>query len=455
MKKLLLLGLFLAGSAASAQQVYWEEKPTGFLNQSTTQGAISYAQSGGGEVVWAYGRDGSGNAANYQIWSRSLDGGSTWTNGVINVGNTTLGIGNIHAVSATTAYVSVFPNNATTVGGIWRTTDSGATWTKQATALFSTLGESFTNLVHFWDANVGFCQGDPQGGYFELYTTTNGGTNWTRVPSGNIPTPLTGEYGYTGNYETFSGGGVDVIWFGTNMGRIYKSTDKGLTWSVSQSPISDFGGTVNASYAMKNATEGIMISSDWQFFRTVNGAVTWNAEFPGGEYYRNFDVAFVPGTTNMYVSTGLDIDEVGRGSSYSLDNGDTWVDINNIDVEAVDGGGQLEFFDYAHGLASGFNASPTIGGIWKWLAPSMAVVDFKNQSPYTIAPNPTTGNIEIAGKQIANVTAFDILGKQVVNQNFGSLDNVSVNLSSLNAGVYMVKVTNQAGAATTIKVVKQ
>lgn len=442
--------MFAAVGSMATAQTHWEEVSTGFPTTSTTQGQISYADA---NTVWTYATAGDGSGDFYQLWGRSLDGGVTWTNGPINLPSTDLAIGSIHAMSATTAYIAVFPNAATVQGGIYRTVDSGVTWTKQTTALFNTGTDSFTNLVHFFDNNNGVCQGDPAGGYFEIYTTTNGGTNWVRVPSANIPTPLTGEYGYTHNYETVG----NTIWCGTNKGRIYKSTNQGLNWTVSQSPITDFGSaTVSGNFAMKNQNDGIFIASDWSFYRTSDGGVTWNSEFPGGEYYRNFDVTYVPGTADTYVSTGLDLDEIGRGSSYSIDGGLTWIDINNIDTEFVDGGGTMSFYDCSNGLASGFTTSSTVGGIWHNIFEycSAATQDFASAA-FTASPNPTSGNLDIAGKNIANVTVFDVLGKQVLNTNFGSLNNVNINLGSLNAGVYMVKVSDNAGAASTIKVVKQ
>jgi len=458
MKKLLLLIFAAVGSMANAQSLYWEEVSTGFPTTSTTQGQISYADA---NTVWVYATAGDASGDFYQLWGRSLDGGVTWTNGPINLPSTDLAIGSIHAMSATTAYIAVFPNAATVQGGIYRTVDSGVTWVKQPTALFNTGTDSFTNLVHFFDTNNGVCQGDPAGGYFEIYTTTNGGTNWVRVPSANIPVPLSGEYGYTHNYETMG----STIWCGTNKGRIYKSTNQGLNWTVSQSPITDFGSaTVSGNFAMKDQNNGIFIASDWSFYRTTDGGVTWVSEFPQGEYYRNFDVAYVPnpGNVPVYVSTGLDLDEIGRGSSYTLDGGLTWVDINAItdpqEIDVVDGGGALSFYDCTHGLASGFTTSSTVGGIWHNIfdyCSLLANEDFTAQASFTASPNPTAGALEIAGKNIANVSVYDILGKQVLNANYGSLNNVNINLGSLNTGVYLVKVINDAGAASTIKVVKQ
>lgn len=439
----------------SAQAPFWGRYSTGFSTTSTTQGQISYADA---NTVWTYATAGDGSGDFYQLWGRSLDGGATWTTGSINVGSTDLAIGSIHAMSATTAYVAVFPNTTTVQGGIYRTTDSGVTWVKQPTALFNDGTNSFTNLVHFFNTNEGVCQGDPANGYFEIYTTTNGGTNWNRVPSANIPAMLPGEYGYTHNYETLD----NTIWMGTNKGRIFKSTNKGLNWTVAQTPITDFGSAaISGNYAMKDQNNGIFISSDWQFFRTTDGTATWTSEFPGGEYYRNFDVAFVPGTANTYVCTGNDIDEISRGSSYSTDGGLTWVDINPLDeavaVDGVDGGGALEFFDATHGLASGFTTSSTVNGIWKWMtdASTLATVDFQSTKAFTASPNPTTGSLDIAGNNISNVAVYDILGKQVSNTNFSSLNVANINLSAVNNGIYMVKVTNNEGATATIKVVKK
>lgn len=451
MKKLLLCSAVMLGfiSAQAQDQFYWEEKSTGFSNTSTTMSHISYADA---NTVWICAADGSGGGGTYRNWGRSLDGGSTWTNGVINLGSNDLGIGSIQAISATTAYVAGFPNAATAQGGVWITTNSGATWTRQNTALFNT-ADSFANFVYFWNANVGICQGDPSDGYFEIYVTTNGGTTWTRVPSGNLPTPEDGEYGYVHNFDVVG----NTIWFGTNKGRIYKNTNQGNgLWTVAQSPIADFGSAaISGNYTFKDQNEGLLISSDWQFFRTTDGAATWNPEVPNGTY-RNFNVDFVPGAGNYVVCTGEDLLDGLRGSSYSTDGGLNWEDINLIDLDPVDGGGALAFYDATHGLASGFTTSSTVGGIWKWINDaSMANVDFQSTHAYTVSPNPTSGEIQINGQKIAQVTVFDILGKQVFNANYGALNNVSVNLSSLNSGVYMVKVSNDAGASSTVKVIKQ
>ena len=80
---------------------------------------------------------------------------------------------------------------------MYKTTDGGLTWDKQETAFPGFNGNPI--VIHFFDSNNGVCVGDPNNGYWAIYTTTNGGTNWIRVPSANIPAPIpAGEVGISG-----------------------------------------------------------------------------------------------------------------------------------------------------------------------------------------------------------------------------------------------------------------
>jgi photosystem II stability/assembly factor-like uncharacterized protein len=109
--------------------------------------------------------------------SRTTNGGTNWTVSTITGATGSTG-SSISALDANTAWIA-------TTGGIFKTTDGGLTWVQQLTALPS-------NAIHFFDSNNGVCVADPNAGYWAIYTTTNGGTNWTRVPSANIPSPLSG-----------------------------------------------------------------------------------------------------------------------------------------------------------------------------------------------------------------------------------------------------------------------
>lgn len=321
----------------------WIEQASGFTTASRGIGHIDIVDA---NTVWAVAYDGSGGTANVQEFTKTINGGTTWTPQTINVGNTGLGISMISAIDATTAWLAAFPNAAGQTGGVWKTTNGGVNWTRQASATY-TNASSFTNVVHFWDANVGFCQGDPISNEFELYTTTNGGTNWTIVPAANIPAPLSGEYGYVRDIEVVG----DVVWFGTNKGRLYHSTNRGLNWSVYQTPETDMG---NAKYSFKDANNGILLSGG-NVYKTTNAGANWTQITTTGSVFTS-GLCWVEGTDIIFSTGGGG----AIGSSYSQDGGVTW---NIIDTEQHT---YCEFLNPAVGWSGWFNESASAKGIWKW-----------------------------------------------------------------------------------------
>ncbi len=456
MKKILLFASFLVGISAQAQ--YWTEYATSQPAASTGMRSISIVDD---NVTWLSMSCGTTGCTTIRRYSKTADGGLTWSTGVVDLGPTSanLEIANIHGSSIDVAYASVFPK-AGDPGGVYKTIDGGTTWTKQATASFNDPA-SFTNLVHFFDANNGVCMGDATGtfpaSYFEIYTTTNGGTNWTRVPSSPALVPIDAQdYGLTNQFTTNG----DNIWIGTTFGRILHSSDRGVTWTVSQSPIPDFGGGINGDgsgdLAFTDANNGLLQTDTWELYSTADGGDTWAPVAVSADTaLKTFGLSDVPGQAGAYVSVGEDLlTSPERGSAFTVDGGVTWFDI--LDDPDVDGG-VIAFRSTTVGFASGFSTSAAVGGIFKWngipLVP-LANATFSTDGAFIALINKATGMLEVSGKNITNVTVFDVLGKQVSNNNFTSIDNATVNASNFNSGVYLVRVTNNAGAASTVKVVK-
>lgn len=427
MKKILLLIVVCTSFSMNAQ--FWTEKSTGFSTATRGIGSISIPNA---TTIWASATDGTGTATNVKEITRSTDGGNTWTATVLNLGIGTpqLAIGSVSAVSATTAWISLTPGTTST-GGIWKTTDSGVTYTKQTTAAYSP--NSFTNWVHFFDANNGVTQGDPESGYFELYTTSNGGTNWTRVPTANIPLPLnTNEYGYTDNF--FVSG--NTIWFGTSLGRLYKSTNMGLNWTVAQTPLTDFGSTASSgALAFSSTTTGLLISSAGLIYKTIDGGATFTSFTSAGYFSGN--LAYVPGTTGTFVSTGA------TGSSYTLDYGLTWNVIDAIQHTKV------EFFNTTVGVTGGFSTNSTTGGVSKYTGTVLKTSTFEagNLSVY---PNPVNDIITITDKgntSFNSISITDINGRTIKAVETGNVSEFQMNLSDLNAGVYFLNISSESGKA--------
>ena len=328
-------------------------------------------------TVWATAYDGSGGGANVQEFTKTIDGGTTWTPGTIDVQDVGLGIAMITAVDATNAWLTAFPNAGGQTGGIWITSNGGTSWTRQNTATFNNAA-SFSNVVHFWDANNGFCQGDPINGEFELYTTTNGGTTWTLVPGGNIPNPTNGnEFGYTGQIDVIG----DHVWFSTSLGRIYHSANKGLTWDVFSTPVLDFGGAITAgttaNFSFSSATDGLIIDNAGTVYKTTNSGANWTTVTTVGSVFTN-GLCFIEGTNTAF-STGAQTG--ASGSSYSTDGGTNW---NLIDTEQHTA---CEFTSTSVGWSGWFNVDATTDGIWKWNDLSSSLVGDFSASPINICTN--------------------------------------------------------------------
>ena len=297
-----------------------------------------------------------------QEFTRTINGGDLWEADLIDGAPTDGDTAMIFALDDMTAWVPIHTGNPQ---GIWKTSDGGQTWVQQTTADFT---GGFPNCVHFWNENNGWCMGDPVDGYYEIYTTIDGGDTWVRVPSSDIPAPSsTNEYGVVGYYDVVG----DTVWFGTQDstlgGRVFKSTDKGLHWTVSNVIFAP-GSYVDIRF--KDALNGLAMDKNFQeaaLAETSDGGLTWTPITQTGMCYAA-DFDYVPGTNNMYVSTGVNADDPAfRGASYSLDGGHTW-----ITWEEMSGQEDIQPFgtswvEGSIGWAGTFNVNETTGGVWKHL----------------------------------------------------------------------------------------
>lgn len=284
---------------------------------------INHLQAVNATTLWAAAYDGTDPAAACADFTKTTDGGVTWVPGTI-TNSTGLSLAMIYGVDGNKAWAPLYRVSGTKPQGIYHTSDGGATWAQQTTALF-TNAASFPNCVHFWNENEGWCMGDPISGEFEMYTTTNGGTTWVVVPGANIPAPVSGEFGVVGYYSVVG----DIVWFGTNKGRIYKSIDKGVNWTVSAvTPL----GAIYIQPFFRTADNGFAqdkgASTTGTLAGTTDGGTTWAIVGSTGNIFSN-DMAFVPGSEMTWVTTGADIDNSRAGVTFSFDDGLTWTDMSS------------------------------------------------------------------------------------------------------------------------------
>lgn len=461
MKKLLLTGFMLAAMVSQAQS--WVPQGTKFpANFGVDEIDIVDANT-----VWTFAYDGrpltEGGGTYPKIISRTTDGGANWTARNITGLPTNALVSDISAINGTTAYIATAPSSgAVSANGIWKTTDAGVTWTKQANAYNPAGSASFANHVYFWDANNGWTSGDPVGGKFEMYKTSNGGASWTPVP-GALMAENDDEFTYVGLKDVVG----DNIWVGTSIGRILHSPDRGNTWTGNYSPVLDFGGVITSgssgAFAFKDANNGLLLAVDGAdspatlsagLYSTNDGGVTWDPVTPNGTWFFG-DIAYVPGTPNTYVTTGNNSDAAqGTGSAYSTDGGLNWTIIDNI--PGIEGGqrGKVSFLNPTTGWAGFFSDGPSgTQGIFKFSGNlALGVSDNAVKSNLKVYPNPATDIVNISStKKIENITVIDMTGKKVQSFKAGN----QINVSSLAKGTYILQVYYGEGAVENTKLIKK
>jgi photosystem II stability/assembly factor-like uncharacterized protein len=443
MKKILLsISFFSFTFLANAQS--WVEQATGF---DVASRGINEIQIVDANTVWALAYDGTDPTNNIQEFTRTTNGGSTWTAGIIDIGDPSLSLNNISPISSTTAWISAI-DSTTGLGGIYKTTNGGTSWTLQTNSEFSTSGESFLNGVVFFDANNGVAFGDPEGGEFEIYTSNNGGTSWTRVAGSSIPNPLSGEYGYNGGFRHIG----STIWLPTNKGRLLKSTNMGVTWTVSQAPLTDFSGTTQSGNVhFSTVNNGCLlkkVNTTYTFYTTTNGGTTWSAASPFTG--TNYVLDYVPNTNILVSTSALTATSTPAGtpgSAYSLDNGTTWTSIDTGTQRGV-----VSMFDSSTGWCGGFSTDPLTGGIFK-LSGNLSNEIF-TPSKFKVYPNPANNFVSITAESADafNLKVTDLSGKVMMNNELSGIDN-TIDVSNYAAGIYLFEI--KAGNRTdTIKVVK-
>jgi len=314
---LLLLTVFTLGGGWEIQTV-----PT----RSSFRG-LSVVNS---KVVWI-----SGSRARFV---KTTDGGATWTIGAIGKRDS-LDFRDIHAFDAKTAVAISSGEAEKGLATIMRTTDGGATWTTVYTT--NTKGVFF-DALSFWDAKHGIVQSDPVDKKLVLLTTNDGGVTWTPVDPKGIPEVLDGEAAFAASGSCLTVQGSSNAWIATGgaaVARVWRSTDRGRTWTAVATPLHSGNGSAGAfSVAFADAKHGVIVGGDYakpkeasvNVALTDDGGVTWKE--PSGARPPVFlsAVAYVPGTSNKsLVALGT------AGTATSADGGQSWAMTDSVSYNAV------------------------------------------------------------------------------------------------------------------------
>jgi photosystem II stability/assembly factor-like uncharacterized protein len=176
-------------------------------------------------VAWASGAKGT--------VLRTVDG-ENWK--VVPVpGAEALDFRDIEAWDASTAIALSIGTGA--ASNVYKTTDGGITWRRVFTNPEPT---GFWDAITFSDRKHGALFGDPVRGRFQVFTTEDGGESWKAVADASLPEALENEGAFAASGSCLVSGPEGRLAFvtgGASEARVFVSTDRGKTFSVSSSPV--------------------------------------------------------------------------------------------------------------------------------------------------------------------------------------------------------------------------
>ena len=263
------------------------------------------------KVAWASGAGGT--------VLRTTDGGATWVKLDI-VDADGLDFRDVKAFDQNTAYVlSIGPGDKSR---IYKTSDGGKIWQRQ---FINRNDKAFYDCFAFWDGTHGIAVSDSVDGKFPLLATSDG-MQWNPVAVNKMPPALPNEGAFAASGTCIATFGKNDVWFGTGGpgARVFHSHDRGVTWTVAETPIIHGATTQGVfSLAFWTANDGVAVGGDYKEpTRNENVAAvthdagkTWKLASKPPQGYRS----------GVAVGLAHNLTAVGTtGSDFSNDGGETW-----------------------------------------------------------------------------------------------------------------------------------
>ena len=324
-RRLLLLAvvsvlLGVSPAAASRPGYAWHDTATGTTAHFRGLSAVSAT------TAWV-----SGYTSTDGVVMRTTDRGATWQN-VSPPGVAGLQFRDIQAFDANRAVAMSIGANPTDFR-IYVTHDGGQSWDLTFTNAEPT---AFYDCMSFFNRKQGLAISDPPDGvHFRVIATNDGGMSW-HVTGLQMP-DAPGAYGFAASGQCLTTDHGHRAWFGTggNEASVFRSDDRGVTWTVAPTPML-FGASAGINgLAFNGQQRGIAVGGDFalptaspdSFARTFDGGSSWNL-VPGAPQEYRSGVTWLDGHTAIAV--GL------SGSDASSNFGATWQGFDDGSLDTVE-----------------------------------------------------------------------------------------------------------------------
>jgi photosystem II stability/assembly factor-like uncharacterized protein len=316
---LLLAGTATTLASGSSPRGYsWHDTPTGSSASLRGLSAVS------ANIAWA---SGSGGTV-----LRTVNRGATWQS-VGPPGTENLQFRDIEAFDADNAVILAAGNG--TDSRIYVTSDAGQHWTL---AFVNEDPNAFYDCMTFFDDRRGLALSDPPDGIkFRILSTSNGGRTWSILNPAGMPPALPGEFAFAASGQCITSHGHRA-WFGTGaqaQARVFRSDNRGQTWSVSATPMNSGPSSGIFALAFRSQQHGLAVGGDFDaanpstnnFASTRDGGSSWQLVPSAPPEYRS-GATWVNGNTVLVVGPS--------GSDFSADHGATWRRFDNGSLHTTD-----------------------------------------------------------------------------------------------------------------------
>lgn len=196
-----------------SQQFTWMERTSPVTSSLNSVDGIGWS---GANVFWMCGNNG--------VILKTTNYGATIINQT----------GNGIPVNVTLITVAVFDTSIAVTAGfrndtafVYRTANGGGSWSLIMTQPGGYINSVSRRLENFNSVTpFGFMAGNPVGGRWSLWRTTNSGATWDST--GRYLPRAASESGYPGSLAYID----SSVWIGTNNARVYRSLNNGLSWTA-------------------------------------------------------------------------------------------------------------------------------------------------------------------------------------------------------------------------------
>jgi len=265
---------------------------------------------------------------------KSADGGSTWAAlpPVVNDPTCTGEAFAVHPAVSGTWLVSEYCPGSPETSTLYKTTNSGASWTQVATIA----GE--INEVEFNAGNPTYAYASGSLANAVLFeASTDAGTTWTSaVGSGGTQLPQAASYSFGKVRFAAAPTSPKIIYLRTEtytgdiMMNLYKSADGGATWNITGYPPEGQGPRTPALTVVDPTNANIVYAGSLNVHRSADGGATWADIYGHGSatqlHADNHAMVFSPDSNTVYESND---GGVWTSTNFRSASAPTWANLNN------------------------------------------------------------------------------------------------------------------------------